>query len=92
MWDKITNKNCKTFFCYFPLFFGNVCLGAQYLDTKFCSLLLCCNKNYLSAIQLKEHRAPRCDLCSVRLVKLESKGSVQLKSKVKICICIYIIN
>ena len=32
MWDKITNKNCKTFFCYFPLFFGNVCLGAQYLD------------------------------------------------------------
>ena len=40
MWDKITNKNCKTFFRYFPLFFGNVCLGAQYLDTKFCSLLL----------------------------------------------------
>ena len=32
MLDKITNKNCKTFFCYFPLFFGNVCLGAQYLD------------------------------------------------------------
>ena len=32
MWDKVTNKNCKTFFCYFPLFFGNVCLGAQYLD------------------------------------------------------------
>ena len=25
----------------------------------------------------------------LRLVKLESKGSVQLKSKVKICICIY---
>ena len=40
MLDKITNKNCKTFFCYFPLFFGNVCLGAQYLDTKLCSLLL----------------------------------------------------
>ena len=40
MWDKITNKNCKTFFRYFQLFFGNVCLGAQYLDTKFCSLLL----------------------------------------------------
>ena len=40
MWDTITNKNCKTFFRYFPLFFGNVCLGAQYLDTKFCSLLL----------------------------------------------------
>ena len=40
MWDKITNKNCKTFFRYFPLFFGNVCLGAQYFDTKFCSLLL----------------------------------------------------
>ena len=40
MWDKITNKNCNTFFSYFPLFFGNVCLGAQYLDTKFCSLLL----------------------------------------------------
>ena len=40
MWDKITNKNCKTFFRYFPLFFGNVCLAAQYLDTKFCSLLL----------------------------------------------------
>jgi len=40
MWDKITNKNCKTFFRYFPLFFGNVCLGAQYLDTKLCSLLL----------------------------------------------------
>ena len=40
MWDKITNKNCKTFFRYFPLFFCNVCLGAQYLDTKFCSLLL----------------------------------------------------
>ena len=40
MWDKITNKNCKTFFRYFPLFFGNVCSGAQYLDTRFCSLLL----------------------------------------------------
>ena len=40
MWDKITNKNCKIFFRYFPLFFGNACLGAQYLDTKFCSLLL----------------------------------------------------
>ena len=40
MLDKITNKNCKTFFRYFPLFFGNVCLGAQYLDTKFCLLLL----------------------------------------------------
>ena len=25
----------------------------------------------------------------LRLVKLESKGSVELKSKVKICICIY---
>ena len=25
----------------------------------------------------------------LRLVKLELKGSVQLKSKVKICICIY---
>ena len=34
MLDKITNKNCKTFFCYFPLFFGNVCLGAQYLYQK----------------------------------------------------------
>ena len=32
MWDKITNKNCKTFFRYFPLFFGKVCLSAQYLD------------------------------------------------------------
>ena len=40
MLDKITNKNCKTFFQYFPLFFRNVCLGAQYLDTKLCSLLL----------------------------------------------------
>ena len=40
MWDKITNKNCKIFFRYFLLFFGNMCLGAQYLDTKFCSLLL----------------------------------------------------
>ena len=39
MWDKITNKNCNTFFRYFP-FFGNVCLVAQYLDTKFCSILL----------------------------------------------------
>ena len=47
------------------------------------------SKNYLYAIQLKEHRAPRPVL---RLVKLESKGSVQLKSKDKICICIYIIN
>ena len=40
MWDKITNKNCKTFFRYFPLVFGNKCLGAQYLDAKFCLLLL----------------------------------------------------
>ena len=28
----------------------------------------------------------------LRLVKLESKGSVQLKSKVKVYICIYIYN
>ena len=34
MWDKITLLS------NFPLLFGNMCLGAQYLDTKFCSLLL----------------------------------------------------
>ena len=54
-------------------------------------LLLCSSKNYLYAIQLKGTQGAKA-WPVLRLVKLELKGSVQLKSKVKICICIYIIN
>ena len=54
-------------------------------------LLLCSSKNYLYAIQLKGTQGAKV-WPVLRLVKLELKGSVQLKSKVKICICIYIIN
>ena len=54
-------------------------------------LLLCSSKNYLYAIHLKGTQGAKA-WPVLRLVKLELKGSVQLKSKVKICICIYIIN
>ena len=54
-------------------------------------ILLCSSKNYLYAIQLKGTQGAKA-WPVLRLVKLELKGSVQLKSKVKICICIYIIN
>ena len=65
MWDKITNKNCKTFFHYFSLFFGNVCFGAQYLDTKFCSLLLLLCLLLLSLLLL---------LLFIQKVKLQNNG------------------
>ena len=51
--------------------------------------LLCSSKNYLYAIQLKGTQGAKA-WPVLRLVKLELKGSVQLKSKVKICICMYI--
>ena len=48
-------------------------------------------KNYLYAIQLKGTQGAKA-WPVLRLVKLELKGSVQLKSKVKMCIYTYIIN
>ena len=66
MLDKITNKNCKTFFHYFPLFFGNVCLGAQYLDTKLCSLLLLLSLSLLLLFLLL--------LLFIQKVKLQNSG------------------
>ena len=67
MWDKITNKNCNTFFRYFLLFFGNVCLGAQYLDTKLCSLLLLLSLSLLLLFLLLL-------LLFIRKVKLQNNG------------------
>ena len=55
---------------------------------KLLLLLLCSSKNYLYAIQLKGTQGAKA-WPVLRLVKLELKGSVQLKSKVKICVCIY---
>lgn len=49
---------------------------------------LCSSKNYLYARQLNGTQGAKA-WPVLRLVKLELKGSVQLKSKVKICICIY---
>ena len=71
MWDKITNKNCKTFFRYFPLVFGNVCLGAQYLDAKFCSLLLSLSLLLLFLLLL---------LLFIQTVKLKSNGIFHTKT------------
>ena len=56
---------------------------------RYRKLLLCSSKNYLYAIQLKGTQGAKAWRV-LRLVKLDLKGSVQLKSKVKICICIYI--
>ena len=51
-------------------------------------LLLWSSKNYLYAIQLKGTQGAKA-WPVLRLVKLELKDSVQLKSKVEISICIY---
>ena len=49
------------------------------------------SKNYLYAIQVKGTQGAKA-WPVLRLVRLELKGSVQLTSKVKICMCIYIIS
>ena len=54
-------------------------------------LLLCSSENYLYAIQLKGTQGAKA-WPVLWLVRLELKGSVQLKSRVKICIYVYIYN
>ena len=51
-------------------------------------LLLCSSENYLYAIQLKGTQGAKA-WPVLWLVRLELKGSVQLKSRVKICIYVY---
>ena len=62
-----------------------------FISLTFLLLLLFSSKNYLYAIQLKGTQGAKA-WPVLQLVKLELKGSVQLKSKVEIGICMYIIN